>query len=118
MGRRLGLVVLVVAVVVGARLIARRAVDVDLHLQFGTRAATLRDVTLVFTVEGGGVARELRLFYPDGAPAVADRRVRLVPGVYDVGARLTPATGPPATLSRALRVDDAGVYPLALDDGL
>jgi hypothetical protein len=109
MVRRLGLLVIVVAVLAGARLLQKRAVDVDLRVE-GAAAATR--VQLVFTDARERVERELDLrFDAPGAPAVIQRTTRLRAGAYTVGARLEPAG---RTLSRAITVHEAGVYTLDL----
>jgi hypothetical protein len=112
--RRLALLLLAGGVVLGARLIQRRAVAIDLQLGLGARASELRAVDLVFTDEREHVERELALSYPSGAPARDARQVRLHQGGYTVGVRLEYGAGPPRTFSRELRVDEPGRYELEL----
>jgi len=108
------MLLVVAGVVIGARLLSHRAVDVDLELGLGARAPELRAVNLIFTDEHEHVERELSLTFPGGASARERRRVRLHQGAYTVGARLEFAAGPPVALGRPLRVDDAGTYALEL----
>jgi hypothetical protein len=114
MARRVGLLLLVVLAIVGARLLEHRAVDVDLRVDVGPAASSVREVTLIFTDEHERVERDVRLLFPDGAPPVVFRRVRLHPGSYVVGARLVSQAGAPKTLSRSLHVGGAGTYSLEL----
>jgi hypothetical protein len=114
MKRRLGLLVLVVAIVVAAMLLFQHPVDADLELSFGPEAPSVRDATLVFTDSHERVVRDLRLLYPSGAPAQDQRRVRLPPGDYSVGVHLTLAGKPARDFNRPLHIESAGHYPLDL----
>ena len=111
------MLVLVVGVLVAARLVQKRAVDADLRVVLGAHAASARALTLVFTDARDHVERELELrFDAGGAPAVVERRVHLHAGAYTVGARVESAGAPSRTVSRAIAVDEAGVYTLDLSN--
>jgi hypothetical protein len=106
--RRLAALGLVLGLVLTATFFSsRRPVDVELDLDYG--GGRPREVTLIF--ERKTVERELRLNYPDGAPARDHRKVRLPKGEYSIGARLSP---PERTLTRPLRIDEAGTYTVDL----
>jgi len=109
MRRRWVYLVLVLAVLAGARFLFRRPVDVDLQLQLGPDAGKVKAVGLVITDERDRVARDLALQFPDGAPTEVRRRVPLLPGRYTVAARVGDRQ-----LTRPLAVEQAGVYPLEL----
>lgn len=115
MKRRVLFGVLVVAILLAARFLFVRPVDVTLELQLGSAAAKVRKVSLVFTGSDEHVARDLDLSYPTGASASERRSLRLKPGDYTVGARIELDGEPARTLSRPLHVGEAGVYPLELD---
>lgn len=105
MRRRWVYLVLVLAVLAGARFLFRRPVDVDLSLQLGPDAGKVHAVALVITDEKDRVARDLALAFPDGAPAEVRHRVPLLPGRYTVAARVGDRQ-----LTRPLAVEQAGVY--------
>jgi hypothetical protein len=113
--RRVLFGVLVVAILLGARFLFVRPVDVTLELQYGSAAAKVRKVALVFTGSDEHVARDLDLSYPTGAPQSDRRSLRIKPGDYTVGARLELDGEPARILSRPLHVGEPGVYPLELD---
>jgi hypothetical protein len=115
MRRRLALLVVVIAIVVGARLIAHRPVDVDLSLRLGADAARVRAVDLLFSDADERVARDLHLAFPTGARPDEPRRVRLRDGRYTVDARLTFDGLPERRVSRPLAVDESGVHVLDLE---
>jgi hypothetical protein len=110
--RRLGGLILVIAVLLGGRLFLRRPADVELDLALGD--AAVRTATLVFADRNERVARELELRYPSGAPAHDRHSVRLVSGDYQVGVRLDYAGRPARTLTRELHVEGPGTYSLDL----
>jgi hypothetical protein len=112
--KRITYLLLVVAVVVGARLLFKRPVDVELELQFGPAARALRDVVVVLTDEHDRVARELHLLYPSGAPAIERRRMSLMPGNYTAGVRLRSDGEAERRFNRTFRIDAAGSYSLDL----
>jgi hypothetical protein len=116
MARRIGLFVLVVFVVLGARLLFQRPVEATLVLGFGKRCADLRKAELVVSDKSGGVVRTLSLRFENGAAPEERRVVRLPPGDYTVGAHLSFASGEPITLSRSLRVAQSGSYPIDLSN--
>src|SRR4051794_18398424 len=115
MARRVMFGVLIVAILLAAKLFFVRPTSVDLELDFGHPAAAVRAATLVFTDANDRVARALELSYPTGAPPHDTRQLRLKPGDYSVGVRLTLEGAPERTLSRPLHVGDAGKYPLSLE---
>jgi len=112
--QRLALLALVVALVIGAKVLFQRPVEVDLQLDFGAQAPSLRDVTLVFTDDHEQVARDVHLLYPNGAPASAERHLPLLPGSYRVGARLRSDGGLERHVTTTLRIEGAGRYTLGL----
>jgi hypothetical protein len=114
LAKRIAFLALVVALVLGAKVLFQRPVDVDLQLDFGPTASALREVTLVFTDEHERVARDLHLLYPSGAQAVEARRLSLFPGSYRVGARLRSDGGGERRLTIPLRIEGAGRYSIGL----
>jgi hypothetical protein len=113
--KKIALAILVIAIVIGARFLFTRPVDATLLLTFGPTAPSLREATLVFTAaKTDRVVRELTLRYAHGAPLEERRAVRLLPGDYTVGARLLDDTHKERSLSRTLRIDAAGTYPIDL----
>ncbi len=115
--RRIGLPLLVAAVVAGALLLNRRMIDVELALDFGADAARVRKVELVFTDEHDRVARDLSLDLPTGG-AGARHTIRLRQGDYRVGARIDFDGAPERTLTLSLHVADSGSYPIDLKGDL
>jgi len=113
--RRLGAVIVILVVAVAARFALRRPASIDLDLGYGPRAATLREVDLVFTRADDHVERELKLLYAAGAPGRDRKSLRLPRGGYSVGARLSWQARPETTVSRHLEVDGEGTYTLDLD---
>jgi len=107
--------VVVVALVFGARYFKSGPVEVTLALDFGARAAKVREATLVFTSPAETVARSVALHFPSGSAAGARHRLRLRPSSYTVGVRLALEGEPePRTLSRRLAIGESGTYPLDL----
>jgi hypothetical protein len=106
--RRLGALIVIIVLVVAVRFAMVRPISVELELDYGQAAP--READLVFTREDH-VERELRLTYPEGAPARDRRTVRLRPGHYTVGVRLLPDK----TLSRPLDIGEAGTYTISLN---
>jgi hypothetical protein len=113
--RRILFGVLVVAVLVGAKLLFVRPVDAQLELGYGAGAPSVRRVGLVFTDGADHVQRELDLSYPTGAPATDRRMVRLKPGDYTVGVRIDRDGAPQRTFNRPLHLEQAGAYPIDLE---
>jgi hypothetical protein len=109
--RRLGLLILVVALVVAARLWFHHPVNATLEIAFAD-APALRQADLKFTDEHERVVRDVRLAFPSGAAARERHSVRLVPGDYAVGARLVYAGRPERLLTRPLHVEAEGTYPV------
>jgi hypothetical protein len=109
--RRLGLFILVVALVLGARLLFHHPVEVTLELALAD-ASALRQADLKFTDEHERVVRDLRLAFPSGAAAREHHTIRLTPGDYAVGARLSYAGRPERLLTRRMHVEASGTYPL------
>jgi hypothetical protein len=105
---------LVAGVLLGARLLFSRPVEATLALSFGPRAAEVRELELIVTDGKENVVRSLKLAFPQGAPPEERRAVRLQPGDYTLGVRIARDKGGPLTLTRPLRVGDAGSYPIDL----
>jgi hypothetical protein len=113
--RRLLLAIPVVAVVLlAAHFALHRPVEVELQLDYGAVAPSLREVDLVLTGTDEGVARELKLLYAAGAPTSDTRKTRLARGRYTAGARLVLEGRAPVLTSRTLDVDEPGRYTLDL----
>jgi hypothetical protein len=114
MTRRVLFGVLIVAILLAAKFLFVRPVTVELDLDFGPKAASVRQASLVFTDAHDRVARDLDLKYPTGAPPHDVRQLRLQPGDYNVGVHLTFDGAPEGSLSRPLHVAEAGKVPLSV----
>jgi len=106
--------VVVAVVVLAARFALHRPVEVELQLDYGAAAPSLREVDLVFTGADERVARELKLLYAGGAPRSDTRKTRLAPGRYSAGVRLVFDGRAPALASRTVEIDEAGRYTIDL----
>jgi hypothetical protein len=108
--------IIVVCVVAAAVTIAarRKPVDIQLAIDYGPRAAHVRNAVLIFRDQREHVVRRLELRYPRGAVGALTRPEHISRGEYDVGASVTFDEGPAATPSAKLRVDDEGTYLLNL----
>src|SRR3954469_19225522 len=114
MARRVLFGVIIVVLLVAAKFLFIRPVPVELELDFGATSANVRAASLVFTDAHDRIARDLDLEYPTGAPTHESRQVRLQPGDYTVGVRLTLDGGPGRMLNRPLHVAEPGRYSVTL----
>jgi hypothetical protein len=108
--------VVVLCVVAAAVWLAarRRPVDVQLAIDYGPRAAKLRNAVLIFRDQNEHVVRRLELRYPQGALGALTRPEHIARGEYDVGASLSFDDGPGALTAAKLRIDDEGTYTIRL----
>ena len=105
------LCVVAAAVALAAR---RRPVDVQLAIDYGPRAAKLRNAVLIFRDRSDHVVRRLELRYPHGAVGALTRPERISRGEYDIGASLSFEEGAPVPAGATLKVDEEGTYTLRL----
>jgi hypothetical protein len=115
LGRPLGGLLVVGALLAGGAQLSKRPVDAQLAIDLGDGGAQGRRLELKLLDAEGALARALDLRFDErGAPRTVTRSIPLRPGRYRVEARLTFSAGPPLDRTSLLEVAEAGTYSLSL----